>query len=180
MEFALCTFKPPKKGSRPKLALSIRRRHDTYTLVFNDGSYGTAWDGAVHPLTYLDALPIVDRIALMDASMTTFPILVRVLSGGALDRPGFRVMVGVDTIHSTRGLLLGTGWSGSFDMIERMFPSYEAAVAWTTDLLTTAAGKTSATLKLYFTHQTTNRVDPESYVGQLRLDGYLAAPKVKP
>lgn len=176
MDFKLCTYKSGKKGAIPRLALSLRRRHNTYTLLFNDGSYMSTWDAHVHPLTFLEALPIIDRIALLDESMSTFPILVRLSTGAALGRPGVRVTVGADTLHPTRGLLIGTGWSGSYDMIDREFNDVDSAIKWTTEALAAAAIKTSAKLKVYFAVQDKiGRFDGEDYKSQLCRDGYLVA-----
>jgi hypothetical protein len=175
MDFALCTYRAGKT-TQPRLALSLRQRGDHHTLLFSDGSYVSTWSARVHPLNFLDALPIVDRIALLDESLSTFPVLVRLVTGAALGRPGVRVQVGCDTLHPTRGLMLGVGWSGSYDMVEREFTDVATAVAHTTDALHAAAAKASAKLKVYFSVQSTlGHFDGAGYVKPLRDAGYLRA-----
>ena len=175
MEFTLCTYRTGKQ-TQPRLALSLRQRGGAHTLLFSDGSYTTAFAMRVHPLNFLDALPIVDRIALLDESMSTFPVLVRLVTGAALGRSGVRVHVGCDTLHPTRGLMLGVGWSGSYDMVDREFTDVETAMARSTDALHAAAAKASAKLKVYFAVQSTlGRFDGADYVKPLRDACYLRA-----
>jgi hypothetical protein len=168
--FSLCTFK--RRNLPPRLALVLRERGDSRLLLFSDGSYLNASQWNCYPLTHLDALPVVDRIAMLDESASTFPILCR-LVGPTLASDGcVRVMVGADTLCAGR-LKLGFGWSGAYEMIPRRFPDEETAVKWTTDSLASAALKTGAQVKVYFDNFDALPFTGAGFKAQLTRDGLL-------